>query len=71
MLVGHAPPLIGIEVLEVEPLAVRTVRDDDRILAGVDRAEDVGPEHEAIGESDRHVPVDLHHAPSFNTGRAR
>src|SRR5262249_971276 len=56
VLLGHAAPLIGIEILEVEPLAVRTVRDDDGIFPGADRAEDVGPEHEAVRERNRDVP---------------
>ena len=64
MLLDHAAPLVGVEVLEVQPLAVRPVGEDDRRLAGLGRAEHVGPQDEPVVDGDRHVPVDPHPAQS-------
>src|SRR5215813_845297 len=60
MLVHHALPRGLVAVLEVEPLAVRSVAEDDRVAPLLDGAENVGAQHEAILELDRHVPVDAH-----------
>ena len=60
MLIDHAAPLIGVEILEVEPLAVRAVGQDHRLLARRERAKDVGAKDEAVVGPDRHVPVDPH-----------
>ena len=60
-LVGaHAPPLVGVEVLEVQPLAVGPIGHDHRIFAVGDRPVDVASQHQAVVHRDRHVPIDSH-----------
>src|SRR5205809_5261694 len=56
----HPAPLIGIEVLEGEPLAVRAVGQDDGMLAVTDRPVDVSAQDEAVVHRDGNVPVDAH-----------
>src|SRR2546425_12196736 len=60
MLDRHALPLIGVEVFEVEPFAVRAVGQDDRALAPLQRPIDVGAKDEAVVHADRDVPVYAH-----------
>jgi hypothetical protein len=60
MLLDHPAPLICIEVLEVQPLAVRAVGQDDRVLARGEWTEHVGAKNEAVVDADGHVPVDAH-----------
>ena len=60
MAFAHPPPLVAVEVLEMQPLAVGAERHDHRIFALGDRPEDVAPEHDAVLHLDRHVPVDAH-----------
>src|SRR5262249_52472636 len=60
-LVGaHASPLRRVEIVEVQPLAVRPERHDHRIAALGDRPKDVAAQLEAVVHGDRHVPVDPH-----------
>src|SRR5205814_771046 len=63
----HPAPLIGVEILEVEPLAVGAVREDDRVLVRSGGPEDVGPQHEAVIDLDEDVPVDLQNEPASRT----
>src|SRR5262249_17992790 len=56
----HPPPLVGVEILEVQPLAVRPVRQDDRERPVVRGTKDVGAQHEPVVHPDRHVPLDAH-----------
>ena len=60
VLLDHPAPLVAVEVLEVEPLAVRAVGQDDRVLAGPGRPVDVGPEDDAVVHRNGDVPVDAH-----------
>src|SRR5262249_52452537 len=46
MLVHHALPRGLVAVLEVQPLAVRSVAEDDRIAALLDGAENIGAQHQ-------------------------
>ena len=65
MLFGHALPRARIAVLEGEALGVGTVGEDRRIFAVLDRAEHVGPQHQAVVHRDRHIPVDAHAVAGF------
>src|SRR5262249_10303854 len=65
MVLHHPPPLLAVEVLEVQPLAVRAVGHDDRIAALRNGAENVAAEHEPVVDLDRHVPVDAHAVADF------
>jgi len=65
MLLDHPAPLVGVEILEVEPLAVRPVGKNDRMLPRVRRAKYVGAKQEAVVHPDRNVPVDAHAITSF------
>jgi len=65
VMLGHPAPLIGVEILEVEPLAVRAVREDDRVLARSEWPEDVGAEDQAVVDADRGIPVDAHPVARF------
>ena len=65
MVFDHAFPLLGIEVFEVQPLAVGTVGQDDGILALLDRTIDVAAHDQAVVHLDRHVPVDPHAVADF------
>ena len=62
---GHDPPLVGVAVREAQPLAVGTVRQDDRIPPLRDRPIDVRAQDEAVIHGDRHIPVDPHPFPDF------
>ena len=57
---AHPAPLGIVQVLEMQPLAVRAVGQDDRIPSVLDRPVDVGAQDQAIVHPDRHVPVDSH-----------
>ena len=65
VLLGHAPPLIGVEILEVQQLAVRSVGDDHGIAAVLDGPIDIGAQHDAVVHGDRHVPIDRHPIADF------
>src|SRR5262249_56730947 len=65
MLLDHAAPLVGVEILEVQPLAVRAVGQDDRVPAVIRRAKHVGAQDEAVVHTDGHVPVDAHAVADF------
>src|SRR6478752_9570057 len=58
MLFRHPLPGARISVLKCEALRVRSVAENDRILALFHRAKNVGAQHETIVHRDRHVPVD-------------
>src|SRR5262245_34188647 len=60
MLVHHALPRGLVAVLEMQPLAVWSVAEDDRVASLLDGPENVSAQHEAVLELDRHVPVDAH-----------
>jgi hypothetical protein len=65
-LVGaHSPPLIGVEIFEVQPLAVGPISHDHGIFAIGDRPVDVASQHQAVFHFDRHIPVDLHPVADF------
>ena len=65
MLLDHPAPLVGVEILEVEPLPVRAVGQDDRVLAVGRRTKHVGAQDEAVVHADGHVPVDAHAVAHF------
>src|SRR5262249_48397433 len=65
LVLAHALPLLAVEVLEVQPLAVGSIGEDHRILALFDRAIDVATQHDAVIHFDRHVPVDPHAVADF------
>ena len=67
----HQAPLVGVEVLEDEALAVRPVGQDGRDLAGPERAVHVGPQHDPVVHGDGHVPLDAHPVPDFAPVLAR
>jgi hypothetical protein len=65
MIGAHAPPLIGVKVLEVQPLAVGPIGHDHRILAVAGRPIDVASQNDAVVHGDRHVPIDPHSIADF------
>src|SRR5213075_2817577 len=62
---AHPLPLLAVEIVEVQPLAVRAVGHDDRIAALLDRPVDVAAKNDAVVHLDRHVPVDPHPIADF------
>src|SRR5919202_1279220 len=60
VLPGHDLPLAAVSHLEREAFAVRAIREEDGIAALLDRAEDVGPQHDAVIHGDGHLPIDAH-----------
>src|SRR5262249_52798208 len=60
MLLDHPAPLVRVEILEVEPLAVRAVGQDHRVLAVTWRTKHVGAQHEVVVDADGDGPVDAH-----------
>src|SRR5665647_1003224 len=66
-LVGaHAPPLVRVKIIEVQPFAVWSVSHDDRKLAVGDRPVDIAPQYQPIVHRDRHVPIDSHAISDFS-----
>src|SRR4029450_9176018 len=61
----HLAPLVRIAVLISEALGVHPVAQDHRVLALVDRREQIGTEDEAVVHRDRLVPGDLHAVPDL------
>src|SRR3974390_2941664 len=60
MLLFHALPGGLVAVLEVQPLAVGSVAEDDRIASLLDWAKYVAAQHQAIVHGDGHVPINAH-----------
>ena len=60
VLPGHELPLIGIPVLEGQPLGVWAVGQDHRMAPGPGRAEDVRAQHDAVVHGHRDIPPDQH-----------
>src|SRR5262245_45687188 len=65
MLLDHAGPGGLVAILEVQPFAVRTIAEQDRVAPWLDRPENVGTQHETVVDCDRHVPVDAHAVPDL------
>src|ERR1700674_4288326 len=60
MLRHHPFPRARIAVLKGEALGIGAVAEDHWIAAVLDRAKDVGPQHQPVIHLDRNVPVDAH-----------
>jgi hypothetical protein len=60
MFFSHSVPRAGIPDLERQTLRVRPVAQNDRIATPLDRAVDVGPEHEPVVDGDLEIPIDPH-----------
>src|SRR5262245_20176586 len=65
MLGDHAAPLIGVEVLEMQPLRVGAIGQDDGVFAVANGPVDVGAQDEAVVQGDGDVPVDAHPVAHF------
>ena len=70
VLLHHAPPLVGVEILEVQPLGVGAVGQDHGVAPRGDGPEDVRPHHETVVHRDRHVPIDPHPVANLADGLA-
>ena len=56
----HAAPLISVEVLEVQPLGIGAVGEDDGVRARPGGPVHIGAEDQAVVHRDGDVPVDAH-----------
>src|SRR5262249_25544396 len=65
VLLAHQSPLIGVEILEVQPFSVWTISHDHRVLALGDGPEHVGAQHESVIHRNRDIPVDAHPVPDL------
>ncbi len=65
----HEPPLVGVPLLEGEPLRVGAVAQDHRVAPRALRPEHVGPQHHAVTGRHRHVALD-HHGPAAGGAQA-
>src|SRR5262249_35593110 len=65
LLLFHALPGSLVAVLEVQPLAIRAVAQENRVTSLLHRPEDVATKHQPVVHGDRHVPVDLHAVADF------